>query len=140
MRSILRLAALCLALSCPLATALPSQPDIASSLSPRSPNTTINTNNTADCTDCTNLGNLHSPLRSHRPPPQRHLRRPHPPAHPRLLHPLQPRHLFLGIPYAQQPINNLRFQRPHPLNQSARPNRAQPNATRSILDSKGSSC
>ncbi|CBQ69067.1 related to carboxylesterase/lipase EstA precursor [Sporisorium reilianum SRZ2] len=123
MRSIINLAAALAALWLALSThALPSPP----SLHPRS--TAINTNNTADCTGCTNLGNFIHPLPTSPSDPIVRVRNG---SYAGIsLAPISAnatlsrigtaheQHVFLGIPYAQQPVDSLRFRRPVGLNES----------------------
>ncbi|TKY88961.1 hypothetical protein EX895_002202 [Sporisorium graminicola] len=118
-----------LALSYHPCTALPSQADIASSLLPRSPAATgINSNTTADCTNCTNLGNFVDPLPTSPSDPIVHVLNG---SYAGLtLAPINAsstlsnfgtahaQHAFLGIPYAAQPVGDLRFRRPKPLSSS----------------------
>lgn len=112
-------------------TALPSPEtpfDPSSSLLARSPTDGINRNNTADCTNCTNLGNFVDPIPVSSNDPIVRVRNG---SYAGLT--IQPipasatlsnfgtnrtQEAFLGIPYAQQPIHDLRFARPAPLNSS----------------------
>lgn len=89
---------------------------------------TIVSNNTADCTNCTNLGNFVDPLPVHSSDPVVHLRNG---SYAGLtISPInasstlsgfgtnRTQEAFLGIPYSQQPIEQLRFQRPQSLNET----------------------
>ena len=90
--------------------------------------TPINSNNTADCTNCTNLGNFLNPLRVSPSDPVVRTRNgsyagisiPPIPASSTLsgFGTSHEQQAFLGIPYAQQPIGDLRFRRAEPVNES----------------------
>lgn len=88
----------------------------------------INSNNTADCTNCTNLGNFVNPLPVYPSDPVVKTRN----GSYAGLHiaPIpasstfsgfgtsHPQEAFLGIPYAAQPVDDLRFRRPQTYNES----------------------
>ncbi|KAF6766965.1 Carboxylesterase, type B [Kalmanozyma brasiliensis GHG001] len=130
-------AALCLSTWCSPSNALPSQAriepiDIASTLLARQASadnsSSINSNNTADCTNCTNLGNLNNPLPVSSSDPVVQVRNGSYagitispiPANATLsgFGTNRTQEAFLGIPYAQQPVGQLRFNRPQSLNET----------------------
>ncbi|KAJ9475004.1 Carboxylic ester hydrolase [Pseudozyma hubeiensis] len=125
-------AGLHLAALCGLSAALPSPAaetplDLPSVLLSLASSDAINSNNTADCTNCTNLGNFVNPLPvSTSSDPIVQVRNGsyagltiQPIASSSTLSGFgtnRTQHAFLGIPYAQQPTDDLRFRRPRSLN------------------------
>lgn len=109
--------------------ALPS-PDLTSTFTTRqlSNNIQIDTNNTANCTNCTNLGNFENPIPVFPSDPTVRTRNgtyagltiSPIPASATLsgFGTNTTQEAFLGIPYAQQPNEDLRFRRPRGLNET----------------------
>lgn len=97
-------------------------------LAPVGNSSLINANNTADCTNCTNLGNFINPIPVSWLDPVIQLRNGsyagitiQPIAASATLSGFgtnRTQEAFLGIPYAQQPVDELRFRRPYSLNES----------------------